>query len=372
MDDLRAHGVEVTLLPASNVAARTDLPHPGVPHQVRRHRTVGGARFVLPHPFDVVHVESFYMLQHAPSARGSTMLVEQNVESELWAQRARTETEPRRRRWYRHEARAAAAAERAAWRSVDLIGAVTAEDRAQIARRERHRRVVLVPNGMDHRSVEDAGDEVGDLPPRPRVALVANFAYEPNVDAATYLVGEILPRLHALGHHPSVLLVGNEPPEAVRRLAQQPGVTVTGRVRAVEPYLDAADVVACPLRVGGGLKVKVLEALRRGCATVTTSVGAQGFDESATAALRIADDPGAFAAEVAGLLADPAARRRLGEAAALAAPRHGSWDDAAQTLLRHWRSLAERPVAAPARVPSRARARARVRPSASARARPAS
>lgn len=339
VDVLRSRGVEVTLIPAVNEPARPDLSHPGTAYQVLRHRSVDGARVVLPHPFDVVHVEGYYMRQHAPRAPGRTMLVEQNIESQLWRQRAEVEDDQGRHRWMRQEERATAAAERAAWRAADVVGAVTPEDRSAIARVVRHDRIVVVPDGIDHRSGDD-GDDDPVLPRPPRVVLVGNYAYEPNVDAATYLVGAILPRMRALGVRPSVLLVGNEPPEEVRRLAADPDVTVTGRVRSVDPYLDSADVVACPLRIGGGVKVKVLEALARGCATVTTSVGAQGLGDAARSALRIADDPDAFAAAVTGLVRDRVERERLQSAAAAAAPGYGTWDDSAALLLEQWHALA--------------------------------
>jgi glycosyltransferase involved in cell wall biosynthesis len=345
---LRRQGIAVTLLPALDRTPRMDEPHPGVAHQVLRHRSATGPAAIAVDGADVVHVEGFYLSQHAPCAPGRTLQVEQNVESLLWAQRLAVERDDGRRRWLRRERVLTRAAEAQAWHRADLVGAVTPEDCVEIERRI-GRPVTLIPDGADHGALERANGgppaAAPALPPRPRVVLVGNFAYAPNVDAAQQLVGEILPRMRALGHEPSVLLVGNDPPPEVRALTADPGVTVTGRVPAVEPYVDAADVVVCPLRIGGGVKVKVLEALARGRATVTTTVGAQGLAAASAGALRIADDPDAFAAEVAALLADPASRQALEAAAARAAPLHPSWDDAAEALYAAWSRLAARELA---------------------------
>jgi glycosyltransferase involved in cell wall biosynthesis len=107
---------------------------------------------------------------------------------------------------------------------------------------------------------------------------------------------------------------------------------VTGYVPDVLPYLDAADVVVCPLRIGGGVKLKTIEALRRGKAIVSTHVGAQGLDRAARRALVIADDPREFADAVANLLARRDHRlRREAQAARVAAPLP-TWDGAAAAL----------------------------------------
>jgi glycosyltransferase involved in cell wall biosynthesis len=113
------------------------------------------------------------------------------------------------------------------------------------------------------------------------------------------------------------------------------GVEVTGRVPSVEPHLDEAAVVVAPLRVGGGVKVKVLEALSRGKAVVSTSVGVQGLTQSPAV---VADEPAAFATAVADLLADPAARDRREQAALRYARSLPTWDDAARALLGCYRA----------------------------------
>jgi glycosyltransferase involved in cell wall biosynthesis len=123
--------------------------------------------------------------------------------------------------------------------------------------------------------VPDAVDHLGSAPldavaPRPELVFVANFAYQPNVDAAFWLCREIFPRVREQVPEARALLVGNGPPQELQALACE-HIFVTGRVPSVAPSLDRAAVVVCPLRVGGGIKVKMLEALCRGKAIVASS-----------------------------------------------------------------------------------------------------
>jgi polysaccharide biosynthesis protein PslH len=285
--------------------------------------------------FDVVHVEGFYLWQHLPRQRPPALLVEQNVEHELWRQRGDFAA-----------AHATRAAEQAVWREADLLAAVTEEDRAHITAQAR-RPVALVTDGADHETAwsgarsDQPASGVGS---RPAIVFVGNFGYEPNVDAAHWLVEEIFPLVRRRADA-RLVLVGNAPPPDVVALAGD-HVTVTGRVPAVEPWLDAAAVVVCPLRVGGGVKVKVLEALRRGRAIVATPQCAHGIT-GARSAMRIADDADAFGDAIAALLLDPAERARVEAAALRLATRLPSWDTVAARLAELWRELADiREVAA--------------------------
>jgi glycosyltransferase involved in cell wall biosynthesis len=140
--------------------------------------------------------------------------------------------------------------------------------------------------------------------------------------------------------------VGNAPPPEVCALADDRTI-VTGQVDDVLPYLDAATVIVCPLRIGGGIKVKAIEALRRGKAIVSTPVGAQGLDGPARAALAIAEDDAKFASHVVSLLLDPGERGRRERRAATAARALPSWDDGAAALTAAYGELLEEHRAEP-------------------------
>jgi polysaccharide biosynthesis protein PslH len=321
--------------------------------QIARHRSAGAARRVAEllatRSFDVLHVEGFYLWpcleEVAQADLPPILLVEHNIEHSLWAQRAENRQGVERRRMAA-AADATRAAELEAWERAELCAAVTPADRAAI---EAHlgRSVALVPNGVDHLGSAEGGSAAlnGSGPAggsAPRVAMVGNFGYEPNADGAMWFIEEVLPRLRARAPEALLELVGASPPLSLRDAARfVDGVELHADVPSVAPYLERAEVVICPLRVGGGIKVKTLEALAAGKATVTTSVGAQGLERASGRALVVRDDPGEFAATVAQLLDDVGLRRELeGSARAFVRSELPRWDGCASELLGLWRRLA--------------------------------
>lgn len=335
----------VDVFPAQPVAAgrRTH----GAPYQVLRHRSPPASRrvreIIAEQRVDLVHVEGFYLMQHVPEwVEVPVLLVEQNIEYELARQRAHASTERVARLDSLYDCLHTQAAERACWRRATRLAAVTWEDREAIRSVLTETEVDVVPDGADHLPpLPETGRARVIGPPRgPQVTLLANFAYAPNVDAAMHFCEEILPRLRAAVPDVHVWLVGNAPPPEVLALGED-GVTVTGYVPDVLPYIDTADLVVCPLRIGGGIKVKVIEALRRGKAIISTTIGAQGLPPQARAALIVADDPRHFAAAAATLLGDRLRRRRLERSAAAAADGLPTWDEAADRLADIYDELLE-------------------------------
>jgi glycosyltransferase involved in cell wall biosynthesis len=213
------------------------------------------------------------------------------------------------------------------------LATVTHEDREMIRAELQGADVSVVPDGAEHISARAGAPAPRpvDRPQGPLVVLLANFGYAPNVDGAHHLCRDILPLIERAVPNVHVWLVGNAPPDDVLALAGE-RVTVTGYVPDVLPYLDAADVVVCPLRIGGGVKLKTIEALRRGKAIVSTHVGAQGLPTEARHALVIADGPRGFADAVANLLLRRERRVRREAQAARAAGRLPTWDGAAAAL----------------------------------------
>lgn len=298
------------------------------PFQVLRHRLRAVPPAVEQGEYDVIHVEGFYLMQHLRAlAPRPTVLVEQNIEYQLWEQRAAHSSGPVAWR-HRREAERTRTAERQAWHRADVVAALTEEDR-DVIRAAGVERVELVPDGIDRPDVEPK-PMAADAPPV--LTFVGNFGYEPNVDAAVYFARSVLPLIARQVPDVRLMLVGNAPPAQVQALAGRT-VTVTGRVPDVGAYLDSATVVLCPLRVGGGVKVKMLQALAHGKAIVTTSVGTQGLGPEIRDAAVVADDAAAMAAGVVSLLRDPQGRARLEAAARRHAALLPTWDDAAAALL---------------------------------------
>jgi glycosyltransferase involved in cell wall biosynthesis len=147
----------------------------------------------------------------------------------------------------------------------------------------------------------------------------------PNEDGIAHFVEAILPRVRARVPEVTVTVVGRKPSARVRRLAAVPGVRITGTVDDVRPYVAGAAVCVVPLRVGGGTRLKIFEALAMGKAVVSTSVGAEGLPMTPGRHFVQADEEAAFADAVIALLQDPGRRRALGDAGRRLVEERYSW-----------------------------------------------
>ncbi len=172
--------------------------------------------------------------------------------------------------------------------------------------------VAIVPNGVD----------VEDLPAthesrEPLVVFTGAMDFPPNAEAACFIVNRVWPIvLRAMGtsRPPRLAIVGARPSANVRRLAEVPGVSVTGAVESLRPWLERARAAAAPMVSGSGIKNKVLEACAAGCPVVATARGAEGLPTGPESGILVADRPADFARHVAGLLDNAAFAARIGAA----------------------------------------------------------
>ncbi|MGH3631405.1 MAG: glycosyltransferase, partial [Sciscionella sp.] len=300
----------------------------------------------------VVHVEGHYLFHLLPEfARRRAIVVEHNVESTLLSQAAETTRSLGGRATLFGQALRTRRTERAVWRMARFLGAITDEDADTIGCCAPHADIRLLPNGCDHieRAVRPNGSASGS-----HLLLVGNFSYGPNLDAARVMATGIFPAV--VSQHPDARLtvVGADPPAwLVRAASADCRITVAGWVSNLTACLDSADVVVCPLRIGGGVKVKILEALQRGKAIVTTPVGAQGLPRTRDCPVVVCEAPAALAHACVRLLACPEARREQERRALAAASSLPTWDEAADALANCWTALTETTVSAGGRAPRR-------------------
>jgi glycosyltransferase involved in cell wall biosynthesis len=229
------------------------------------------------------------------------------------------------------------------WPQFDRLQVFTAQDAAFVRR--------LAPSVANHVSVNPFGVDVppavrGDQDDERSIVFVGGFLHPPNVDAARWLAGEILPQVRVAHPRARLLIVGADPPPAVLRLASD-AVVVTGRVPAVEPFLESAAVVAAPVRTGGGMRRKVLHAMALARPVVTTTRGAHGvWNPAATPTMLIADDAAGIARHIVSLLDSPELRRTLGMHARAAVIAHHQRTQFADRVAALYESLRQPGVAA--------------------------
>jgi glycosyltransferase involved in cell wall biosynthesis len=234
-------------------------------------------------------------------------------------------------------------ARRSVWSSVDRVQVFTERDADHVRRLapSSARGITVNPFGVD---VSPAGATVAEDPRA--IVFVGGFRHPPNVDAAIWLAREIMPLVRASQPRATLTIVGADPPLAVTGLASD-GVTVTGRVASVEPFLGSAAVVAAPVRSGGGMRRKVLEAMALGRAVVTTTRGAEGiWNPPQAPTLRVENDAAGIARQITALLSAPAERAALGAAARAAVVAHHDRSRFAERLLTLYESLRRPGVAA--------------------------
>jgi glycosyltransferase involved in cell wall biosynthesis len=158
--------------------------------------------------------------------------------------------------------------------------------------------IAIVPHGVDveHFAFSDPGEE------EQSIVFVGNYLHYPNVDAVLYFHQEIWPRAKAICPELKFVIVGQAPPPEIQNLAQDGSITVTGRVDDVTPYIRKGQIFICPVRLGGGFRGKILEAMAVGRPIVSTSLGAEGIPSKNGDNILIADTPEDFAASTAKLL----------------------------------------------------------------------
>jgi glycosyltransferase involved in cell wall biosynthesis len=209
--------------------------------------------------------------------------------------------------------------ERRAMRDCDAVVAVSEEDRRMLLRLDPAARIGVVPNGVDTAHFSRVAIQRERAGPFSMGAATLVFSgtldFRPNVDAVTWFAREVLPLIRARRPDARLLVVGRRPAPTLQTLAAEGALTLTGEVPDARPYLAGASVYVVPMRIGGGVRLKLLEALALEAPIVSTGMGAEGID-----GLRdgehclLADAPAAFADSVLRLLADPTIGHRLGAA----------------------------------------------------------
>jgi glycosyltransferase involved in cell wall biosynthesis len=187
---------------------------------------------------------------------------------------------------------------------------------------------------VDIQSQPAATQEIGR-----RIGFLASFGHRPNVDAAIFFTEEVFPLVRQRLPDAEFVVAGKNPPASLLN-REGAGISCLGFVEDVPAFYGSVDVAVAPIRYGGGIKIKVLEAMACGKPVVTTSVGAEGIAAAGEEALAVADDPAAIADAVVALLGDPARCRELGEKGRRLVERRFSWGRLMSDLDRIYGELA--------------------------------
>ncbi|MFL5340887.1 MAG: glycosyltransferase [Gemmataceae bacterium] len=231
--------------------------------------------FAARNAVDLWHCEWTPYSQTMKSLPGAPWLVmAHNVESLIWQRYAENETNSGKRWYIRRQWRKFAAFEQWAYSHATQTVAVSPEDATLIRGQFGSQRVAVVDNGVDtayFRPTPAARD--------PKCILfLGSLDWRPNLDGVKILLEHVFPQVQAREPTATLLLVGRNPPDWLREQAQRPGIELHGSVPDVRPFIARAGLLAVPLRIGGGSRLKILEALASGLPVVSTRVGAEGLE----------------------------------------------------------------------------------------------
>lgn len=285
------------------------------------------------HAYDLVVCDFLHNAVNLPDRLDvPSVLFTHNVESRITRRHLEEARGAADRFYWRLEHRRMLAYEREAPRRFTRVVAVSDSDRAELEALGAPG-VRTIPTGVDTTELAPSG-----AVRRPGVIVFCgSMDWLPNQDAVRWFTAEILPHVRAQAPAAHLLVVGKAPPAAWRASVEQSAsgaVEFTGWVEDVRPYLDTATCAVVPLRVGGGTRIKIYEAIAMGCPVVSTSIGVEGLPLEDGRHYLCADAPEAFAESVARLLRDPARASLLAtEARAYVAARF-SWEAVADVFAR--------------------------------------
>jgi glycosyltransferase involved in cell wall biosynthesis len=261
--------------------------------------------------YDLVHVESFYMMQNLPANLPQPVLLsEPAIEYLAWWRHAKVADPLLQRPFLALEALKMRIFEPRAWRRATVVGTMSPIDSKLIAAAAPEVKTTLTPNGVDIDYFKPTA-----VRRDPDSALyMGDYKYFPNEDATLYFMREIMPLIRAKRPNFTLTLLGKDPSPALTAIGNDPnsGLRVLGLVDDTRPYLTRTGVFVCPLRSGSGTRFKLLEALACGCPVVSTALGAEGLGAQHARHMMIADTPEAFAEAVLTLVNDADEAARLG------------------------------------------------------------
>jgi len=287
--------------------------------------------------FDLVHYEGTHCARYLSSV-GSLprVLGTHNIESQIWSRRARFGRTRVEQVFFGSQAIKMRSFERRALLRSEYAIAVTLQDARQMFDWGVPN-VALVPNGVELEAYQTDFNAVRSC----ELLFLGALDWYPNIDALQHFINEILPLILSVQPNAVLRVVGRRPPESLRDIvAGNRNVEIVGEVKDVRPYLRSAGVVVVPLRIGGGSRIKILEALAAAKAVVSTSVGAEGLELKAGEHIQLADTSSRFAEITAALMDDQRERSRLGNNGRRFVSERYSWDSIAIKLESVWSSLA--------------------------------
>lgn len=352
---LREHGIESVLVdrvvpakagPLFYARLAVNLVSP-LPYSVASHSSPelrqAVVSFARDHPIDLWQAEATALVDLLADLHGAPgLIVAHNVESLIWKRYHDTEPNPVKKWYIKQQWRKFERFERRAFARAAGVIAVSKEDSHRIQDQFGGRRVKVVDNGIDRTYFEAVQPD-----PDPRqVLFLGSLDWRPNLDAVDLLLDRIFPAVRAEEPAARLLVVGRKPAESLlRRVAGTDGVELHANVPDVRPFLASSGVMVVPLRIGGGSRLKILEAMAAGLPVISTRVGAEGLELVPGRDYVAADDPETMVRELTACIRDPGPAREAAERCRAFVLQRYDWDALASKLEQVWMKCVSRDCA---------------------------
>lgn len=277
--------------------------------------------------FDIVQLEHCFMAHYRFPRAAAVVLDEHNVEYEIRSRTLAVVRPGPRKLYDTLNHLKLRAEEQQSWREVDACAVTSAHDEATIRRAFPEVRTAVVPNAVD----TEYFTPIATRKDPATILFFGTLSYYPNLDGLLFFLRDVMPAVRRLRPEARLKIVGMGPPEALRRFAA-PDVTFTGWVDDLRPHLASASAIVAPLRIGGGTRLKILEAMAMALPVVSTTLGAEGLAVRHGRELLLADTADSFAAEVVRVLRDGDLGAALGGAARRLVETSYDWRASARAL----------------------------------------
>ncbi len=301
-------------------------------------------RLVAEHDFEIVQVESIHLMSYLPilrQARRRPVVVcdWHNIESELMQRYSEREPGFLRRAYASKTARLMRDFEARALKEFDAHVTVSERDAERLRLINPKARVFVIENGVETAFYSDHEIGISNQTHAQRIVFVGSMDYHANIDGAVHFARNVWPAVQEQRPGLTFTIVGKDPSAEVRELARLPGIEVTGTVDDVRPFYREAIAAVVPLNVGGGSRLKILEAMAAGVPVVSTTLGAEGLGVRPDENILIADTNEELAKAIIGLTGNEARREELSAAGRALVTSRYDWASLGDELFRAYKEL---------------------------------
>lgn len=303
-----------------------------LPYAIGKYRSKAMHNAILkkarPEAFDVLVCDFLAPAVNVPkNIPIPTLLFQHNVEAMIWKRHYEVQANALKKSFLLGQWRKMLRFEEQSCKRFDFVAAVSAEDAETMRKEYGIDNIADIPTGVDTEFFRPSGSIKHE---RHNLVFTGSMDWLPNEDAIRYFTEQIMPIIKRTIPDVTLTVVGRNPYSGLVELSKrEPSVVVTGRVDDVRPYMERAGAYVVPLRIGGGTRLKIYEAMAMENAIVSTSVGAEGLPVKNGSELLLADTPEDFADAVVRVLTDESLARQIGESAAKTVRERFGWNKVA-------------------------------------------